>query len=418
LGDCHPQRFRHRHHKRHAPDDHQPHLGGCRRHDTVSGNGFDGASTVTIYFDSASQTTTVTNSTGTFTATTFDVPSTSRGTHTVKARDTGANEDTATFTVSADITLNPTSGPSGTTVTVTGTGFGASRTVTIKYDNVAVTTSPPAVTTGSTGGFTATFAVPVGAAGTYVVQASDATNTATANFVSTTSATISQTTTTTAPGRVGLSLTITGVGFTPNHAVTVSYATDPVVLVTVTSDASGNFTATFTIPPSLHGAHVITVSDTVITKTFDFYMESNPPPVPAIVLPLVDTKLKDGKFDWGDVTDPEPSNPVTYDLQVATDANFTTPLVNKTGLTTSAYTLLDAEKLESTGEDAPYYWHVRAVDAASNASAWSEPSTFTVGFSFEFTGWVVWVTMVVVAILFFIFGVWVGKRAGGGGGFY
>jgi hypothetical protein len=260
--------------------------------------------------------------------------------------------------------------------------------------------------------------VPVGAAGTYVVQASDATNTATANFVSTTSATISQTTTTTAPGRVGLSLTITGVGFTPNHAVTVSYATDPVVLVTVTSDASGNFTATFTIPPSLHGAHVITVSDTVITKTFDFYMESNPPPVPAIALPLVDTKLKGGEFDWGDVTDPEPSNPVTYDLQVATDANFTTPLVNKTGLTTSAYTLLDAEKLESTGEDAPYYWHVRAVDAASNASAWSEPSTFTVGFSFEFTGWVVWVTMVVVAILFFIFGVWVGKRAGGGGGFY
>ena len=85
--------------------------------------------------------------------------------------------------------------------------------------------------------------------------------------------------------------------------------------------------------------------------------------------------------------------------------------MDKTGLTTSAYTLLDTEKLESTGKDAPYYWKVRAVDAASNPSAWSEASTFTVGFSFEFTGWVVWVIMAVVALVFFILGVWVGRRA-------
>ncbi|MCX6011569.1 MAG: IPT/TIG domain-containing protein [Chloroflexi bacterium] len=381
---------------------------------TISGTGFAASSSITIYFDSVSQTTTSTNSSGTFTATTFAVPSTSRGSHTVKAQDASSNQSTATFSVSTKITINPPSGPSGTTVTVTGTGFGASQPVTIKYNNVTVVTTPSPITTTSAGYFTATFVVPVSPVGTYVVSASDGVNTATANFQSTTDATISTVTSASAPGNVGMSLTIEGVGFLPNHTITVSYDNDPTPLATVTSGTTGNFTAPITIPASVGGPHTITVTDGTTTKTFTFYMELNPPPIPALVLPLVDTKLKDGEFDWGEVTDPEPSNPVTYSLQVAIDADFTTPLVDKTGLTTSAYTLLDEEKLESTGKDEPYYWHVRAVDAASNASAWSEPSTFTVGFSFEFTGWVMWVIMGAIALVFFIFGVWVGKRSGGG----
>ena len=391
---------------------------------TVSGTGFAaGSPTVTIYFDTTAMTTAATNSSGTFPSTTFAVPSSSRGSHIIKAQDASSNQATATFTVGQKITINPTSGPSGTPVTVIGNGFAASQTITIKYNGTAVVTTPSPVTTGSTGGFTAQFNVPVLAAGPYVVEASDTSaNSATANFVSTTSATILPVTTTSSPGYVGMSLTITGVGFMPSHAVTVTYAisaTETDTRTTVNSDASGNFAALFTIPPSIAGPHVITVSDTVITKTFDFIMESNPPPIPALVLPLVDTKLKDGEFDWGEVTDPEPSSgPVTYSLQVAPDADFTTILVYKTGLTTSAYTLLDTEKLESTGKDEPYYWHVRAVDAASNEGAWSEASTFTVGFSFEFTGWVVWVIMAVIALVFFIIGVWVGKRSGGGGGYY
>jgi hypothetical protein len=384
---------------------------------TVTGNGFDGSATVTIYFDSASMTTAVTNSSGTLPTTTFTVPSTSRGSHTVKAQDTGANYATATFTVSANITLNPTSGPSGITVTVTGTGFGASRTVTITYDDTTVTTTPSPITTTTVGYFTATFTVPVGAAGIYEVEASDATNTATADFESTTNATISQTTTTTAPGNVGMSLTITGVGFTPSATVTVTYATDPVVLATVTADPSGNFTATFVIPPSLGGAHVITVSDGTITKNFDFIMESNAPPTPGLTLPLADTKLKDGLFEWEAVADVSPqSNPITYDLQVATSDTFSTAslLIDESGLTAVTYTIPEEDELESTGEDAPYYWRVRAVDAASNASAWSTPSTFTVGWSFEFTGWVVYVAIALAAVLFFFLGLWLGRRSGGG----
>ncbi len=387
---------------------------------TVSGTGFDATSTVTITFDTTTVTTAATNSSGTLAAAAFTVPSTSRGTHTVKVQDSGANYATATFSVAQNITLNPTTGPSGTTVTITGNGFGASKAITIKYNNISVTTSPASVTTNTTGYFTATFTVPVGSAGTYEVLVSDGTNTATANFVSTTDATISQTTTTTDPGSVGMSLTVTGVGFTPSHEVTVTYSLTPTTsdtLATDTTNASGNFDVTFTIPPSLSGEHTIIVSDGTVVKTFAFVMESNPPPTPELTLPLVATKLKDRLFEWEAVTDVAPaSNPVTYDLQIAADANFTSTstLIAVTGLTAATYTIPEEEELESTSEDAPYYWRVRAVDAASNASTWSPASTFTTGWSFEFTGWVVWVTMAVVAILFFFIGLWAGRRGGGG----
>lgn len=388
---------------------------------TVTGNGFDGSSSLTIYFDTTTMTTASTNSSGTLSSATFVVPSTSRGTHTVKVQDAGSNYATTTFSVSTKITINPASGPSGTTVTVTGTGFAGSSTVTITYAGTAVVTNPSSVVTGSTGGFTATFVVPVSPVGTYVVSASAGSDTATANFQSTTDATIDPVTSVSAPGNVGMSLTIEGVGFLPNHTITVTYATDPVTLATTTSDASGNFTVTFTIPPSVGGAHVITVSDGTITKTFEFYMETNAPPTPEMTLPLADTKLKDKTFTWEAVEDVSPpSAPITYDLQVASDADFTTTstLIDKTGLAATSYTIPDEEELESTSEEAPYYWRVRAVDAASNTSVWSEAVPFTTGWSFEFTGWVVWVTLIVVAIAFFFFGLWVGRRAGGGGGFY
>jgi len=385
---------------------------------TVSGAGFDDSSTVTITFDAVTMTTAATNLSGTLAATTFTVPAASRGSHIVMARDTGGNYATATFPVGQKITIDPTSGPSGTTVTVTGSGFAASSTITITYDGDTVTTDPTPLTTNSAGNFSAEFDVPVGDAGTYVVSVSDASaNTATANFVSTTNATISQTTTTTAPGNVGMELIITGVGFTPNHEITITYTSDPVVFTT-TSLADGSFSYTFTIPPSLGGAHTITVSDGTITKTFTFVMESNPPPIPAILLPVVGEKAKsETVFDWDPVDDVAPaSDPVTYDLQVATSEDFSLEsiLIDVTGLTESTYTLLEEEKLESTGEDAPYYWQVRAVDAASNASDWNNTGSFYVGFSFEFTGWVVWVTMVVIALLFFFLGLWLGRRGGGG----
>ena len=129
---------------------------------TVTGAGFDPTSTVTIDFGSTSDVTTdpsplITTTTGTFNAT-FNVPSgSSSGDHTVKATQ-GSKSASKTFTVGPVITLNPTSGPLGTPVDITGTGFSPNSTVTITFGGDTLPESP--VTTNSSGGFSLTFVVP------------------------------------------------------------------------------------------------------------------------------------------------------------------------------------------------------------------------------------------------------------------
>ena len=116
-------------------------------------------------------------------------------------------------------------------------------------------------------------------------------------------------------------------------------------------------------------------------------MESTPPASPAPLLPDLDTKASSkAEFDWRDVTDA--SLPMSYELQVATNSQFTEDsiVLYKIGITTSNYTLTDEEKLESTSEDAPYYWRVRAKDAASNASDWTQRQRLIVGSSFQHAG--------------------------------
>lgn len=94
---------------------------------------------------------------------------------------------------SAGIALSPTSGPAGTTVTVTGTGLTASSTVYVCFGGTLATTTPTAATTDASGNFTATITVPVTSPGMYAVttqstntSCSSTSATATANFQVTT----------------------------------------------------------------------------------------------------------------------------------------------------------------------------------------------------------------------------------------
>src|SRR2546428_4794777 len=76
----------------------------------------------------------------------------------------------------ATISLNPTSGPAGTTVTVTGKNFASNSGITISYDGSAITT-PTTITTDSTGGFTGSITIPSSSgAGPHTVKATDASN--------------------------------------------------------------------------------------------------------------------------------------------------------------------------------------------------------------------------------------------------
>src|SRR5437879_462010 len=64
-------------------------------------------------------------------------------------------------TATQAISLNPLTGPAGTTVTVTGTNFSSNSPITaVTYDGTTVITNPAIIQTDSSGGFSATFAVP------------------------------------------------------------------------------------------------------------------------------------------------------------------------------------------------------------------------------------------------------------------
>jgi hypothetical protein len=395
---------------------------------TITGAGFDDREDIEISFGSTDMTDeiegdTETDRDGDFTSYIL-VPESTEGDHTITV-EVSSDEGEADFTVEPKITISPEDGAVGDSVTVSGTGFGYRKDITITFDNTEVTTSPASIRTDTDGSFAdATFSVPEVGPGTYDVEAEDTSgNSSGATFSITTDVSISPTTSASSPGYVGMDVTISGTGFAASHEITITYASEPVVFTT-TSEADGTFSYTFDVPPSTAGTHTITASDGTSSMEVTFVMESTPPETPPPLQPYMEGKAdSETYFDWEDVTDDidgatEKSTPITYDLQVATDANFTTKLVNKPGLTTSEYTLTEEEALESTGKDAPYYWRVRAVDAASNAGVWTGAGQFTVGFIFGFPkleGWVLYVLIGVVAVLLFFVGLWVGRRGGMGG---
>jgi len=442
---------------------------------TCSGNGFAGSSIVSFSLDGTTISgTATTNSNGAFGTTTLTIPAIAGGVHTFQARDASGNSATADITISASLAINPNNGPSGTTVTVTGSGFQTNGTISITYNGVNVTTNPSPVTANNSGSFTASFTASALPAGIYSVVASDVTRTASAQFTSIATATMTPVsgsvgTSITASGTgfkpksavyanfddtqvalgasdingnftitftasssstgthqititdktntlkfsfnvvpslslnptsgfVGTEITISGTGFASKHTITFKYDTEE--LSSSSTDKDGAFTVVFKAPVSKGGNRLITVSDGTSTLTATFAMDATAPSAPQLLLPQPLIKAnKLATLDWQDVNDP---SGVSYTLQIATDATFSILILQKPGLTTSAYTIAEEESLQSVSKKTPYYWRVKAIDAASNESAWSTPSTFFVGF--VMSDWVQYVIFGVVAVLFGVAG--------------
>jgi hypothetical protein len=379
---------------------------------TVAGTGFAANKTATITFHNVNVGTAETDANGSFTGATFTVPHSYRGSHTVKVLDTSTYYDTATFTTNQSISLSPTSGAVGDEVTVSGTGFAANKTATITFDGNTITTTPASVTTNNNGSFSnTTFTVPAAVNDTYEVEVSDGYYTDSVNFAVVAGVAISPVTSQTSPGYVGDEVTVSGTGFLASQTVTITYLSVPITVATTTTDANGAFSATFEVPASEGGNHTITATDGTNTITSTFTMESTPPAIPAPLLPLMDSKARaEAQFDWEDVTDP--SLPVTYTLQIATDDQFTTAsiVLEKTGITDSEYTLTSEEKLASVEKEAPYYWRVKAIDGASNESGWTGTGSFYVGFAFDWPSWLTYTLLGLGAVLLGVFGFWLGRR--------
>jgi len=368
------------------------------------GTGFAANSDITIYFINEEVGTVETDANGSFTDAVFIVPESYNGSHTVKVQDYVGNYDTASFSTKQSITINPVTGSSTDEATVSGTGFKARKAITITFGDFAVTTSPPSVTTDDYGSFTAIFPVPVVINGIYEAKATDGSNRAGVNFTVMAGASISKT-----KGNVGTEITVSGTGFTVAASVTITYDGDEVATATV--DTNGAFSATFDLPPSKHGVHNIVATDGLNSKQFTVTMESTPPPIPPPLLPQDGIKAEAATyFDWDDVEDP---SGVTYELQIATDDKFTEAsiVLKKKELAASEYTITKEEKLESVTKEEPYYWRVKAIDGASNASDWSTPGSFYIGFQWpELKGWLLYVLIGIGVVLFLGLGFWLGRR--------
>jgi hypothetical protein len=234
---------------------------------TVVGSNFKLGATVTIFFDvdgdgvvdpGETVGTATASSTGAF-STLVPAPTLPSGIYDVRATDGVNTAPAVAFTITPAISLSPTSGPPGTTVTVSGSGFAASVSGIVWFDsnnNGAFDLGEPSasVTTGPLGTFTATLTVPTVPAGTYNIYADVPLGLpveASASFtVLIPSITVSPTS-----GPPGTSVSISGTDFIPGASGVVWFdidndgVLDPgEPFVSVTASATGMFTATLTVP--------------------------------------------------------------------------------------------------------------------------------------------------------------------------
>jgi hypothetical protein len=153
----------------------QPSSGPTGTTVNVNGGWFDSSETITLTFLGNTVATATTDSTGTFNVT-FVVPmSLSPASYEVTAKgSTSGLVGGAAFTVTPVLTINPSTGSSGTSITVKGKSFSPSKNLTVWWYNPVNGTSIQigTVTTNLSGAFQTTVSAPTGltSGNTYYIQ--------------------------------------------------------------------------------------------------------------------------------------------------------------------------------------------------------------------------------------------------------
>jgi hypothetical protein len=180
-------------------------------------------------------------------------------------------------------------------------------------------------------------------------------------------------------GNVGATVNITGSGFSPSSPLKFTFDDKEILIEEgVTTDATGSFSKSIVIPKSRRGTHTIKVDDGQRNNAkVTFTMESSPPAVPRPMSPKDGARLGivggiRPTLKWASVTDP---SGVTFTLQIDTNPDFSQPILERTDILGTQYTLTASDALPR-GE---YYWRIKAVDGASNESGWSQPQLLKSG---------------------------------------
>ncbi len=244
---------------------------------TVTGTGFGATKTIMITLDGMTAPSSCTSdSTGAFSCS-ATIPSVPRGAQSMVASD-GTNSAATTFTVTVPaISLSPSEGPVGGAYVVTGSGFSVSSGATVTFSAMAQTPTGGSncafvgtvITTDVSGNFVCMFTVPSEIPGTYAVAGTDTATGSTATDTFTVIPTIALNPT---RGPVGTTYTVTGSEFSKTNPTMVSFngvAQAPTggsncafVGTVITTDVSGNFVCTFSVPSVNAGPYSVVGEDT------------------------------------------------------------------------------------------------------------------------------------------------------------
>ncbi|MDD5313469.1 MAG: hypothetical protein PHO26_10580 [Dehalococcoidia bacterium] len=139
---------------------------------TIAGTGFAALDKVKLYIDGEpSEIATNSDQMGNFTAS-LPIPDLAGGTHVIKATsDKLFNQEASLrFKIAPSLKLEPEFPLVGKTATVSGFGFAAESEVSIKFDNIVITSSP---TSDKSGRFVYNFTVPESSEGRHKLTATD-----------------------------------------------------------------------------------------------------------------------------------------------------------------------------------------------------------------------------------------------------
>jgi PKD repeat protein len=146
------------------------------------------------------------------------------------------------------IQLTPENGSVGTETLIAGVNATQNGSVEIYWDSTYVGVA----TADENGNFEYTLAIPPSTRGAHTITAVDITtdmeDTKTFTVLSTISATPIS-------GPMGTKVQVTGLGFGPNEQAILTF--EDMIIAVITTDNSGSFTATFTIPLALNGQYQI-----------------------------------------------------------------------------------------------------------------------------------------------------------------
>jgi hypothetical protein len=295
------------------------------------------------------------------------------------------------------VTAKPVSGPVGTMVTFDGMGFRTSEDgITITYDSLINTTNIVAIGDGS---WQDTITIPPSTQGRHImgIYGSDFTpigivpdiDFQVVPNIELEIATIAD----------DIRVTILGTGFADGETVSINFD-NAKQNVSPVADSTGSFTTKLILLQYKGKNHTITATGNKGNSAkADFVTNKNPPTTPKLLLPRPDAQLtifnSVGDVFWGTnkyllgiigiASDPqrgilsasgikldwsEPADPkgTSYDLQIATNTNFSPLVVNKKSVTSSEYTLTLQDGL-AVGK---YLWRVRATDNVGNESPWTD----------------------------------------------